>query len=71
MIFLGLPAIPGWIGLGLALIAIEVLVAPGSYLLWVGVAAMAMGLVSALFTLGQARNWRCSACSRWPPRWPG
>lgn len=52
MIFLGLPAIPGWIGLGLALIAIEVLVAPGSYLLWVGLAAMAMGLVSAFVTLG-------------------
>lgn len=52
MIYIGLPVIAGWIGLGLALIAIEVLFAPGSYLLWVGLAALVMGGISVLFTMG-------------------
>lgn len=42
MIWLGIPGPWSWLGLGLALIALEVLVAPGSYLLWIGLAALSM-----------------------------
>jgi inner membrane protein len=38
----------GWLALGLALIAIETLGASGSFLLWIGVAALVMGLVTAI-----------------------
>ena len=41
----------GWLALGLALIALEVLVIPGGFLLWIGIAAMLMGGIIALFTL--------------------
>lgn len=41
----------GWFALGLALIALEVLVIPGGFLLWVGIAAMLMGGITALFAL--------------------
>lgn len=51
MIYLGLPIVWGWLGAGLALIALEVLVAPGSYLLWIGIAALAMAGLSTLVTL--------------------
>lgn len=52
MIYLGIPATAGWLGLGMILIAVEMLVAPGSYLLWVGLAALAMALISLLASLG-------------------
>ncbi len=48
MIYLGLPILWGWLGAGLVLIAIEVLIAPGSYLLWIGIAALAMAGLSTL-----------------------
>lgn len=44
----------GWFALGLLLIAIETLAAPGTYLLWIGVAALAVGLVTSLVALGWA-----------------
>lgn len=47
MIYLGLPVIWGWLGAGLILIALEVLLAPGSYLLWIGLAALTMAGLSA------------------------
>lgn len=52
MLYLGIPAVAGWLGIGLILIAVEMLVAPGSYLLWIGLAALAMALVSMLASLG-------------------
>ena len=54
MIAFGLPVFWGWMGLGLILIALEVLLAPGSYLLWVGLAALAMALLATVvsFSLG-------------------
>lgn len=52
MLFLGFPPVAGWLGFGLALMAIEMLAAPGSYLLWVGLAALAMAGLSALLVLG-------------------
>ncbi len=36
----------GWLALGLGLIALEVLVIPGGFLLWLGIAALAMGAVT-------------------------
>lgn len=42
MIWLGIPGPFGWLGLGLVLIGLEVLIAPGSYLLWIGLAALGM-----------------------------
>ena len=48
---LGIPAIWGWLGLAMLLIALEVLVAPGSYLLWIGLAALAMAGVMAIVPL--------------------
>lgn len=48
MIYLGLPIVWGWLGAGLALMALEVLLAPGSYLLWVGIAALLMAGLSTL-----------------------
>jgi membrane protein implicated in regulation of membrane protease activity len=54
MIFLGIPPLWGWLGFGLALIALEVVVAPGSYLLWIGLAALAMAGITFIlpFTAG-------------------
>jgi membrane protein implicated in regulation of membrane protease activity len=52
MLYLGLPAMAGWLGIGMILIAVEMLVAPGSYLLWIGLAALAMALVSLIVSLG-------------------
>ena len=54
MMYFGLPVLWGWLGTGLALIALEVLLAPGSYLLWIGLAALAMAAMSSLvaFSVG-------------------
>jgi membrane protein implicated in regulation of membrane protease activity len=52
MLYLGFPVVAGWFGLGLILIAAEMLLAPGSYLLWVGIAALAMACISAFLPLG-------------------
>jgi membrane protein implicated in regulation of membrane protease activity len=52
MLLLGLSQVWGWIGLGLALIAIEVLMAPGSYLLWLGIAALLTGVYALLASPG-------------------
>lgn len=54
MTLLGFPIVWGWLGVGLALIAVEMLLAPGSYLLWVGLAALGMALIAALTTLSPA-----------------
>ncbi|MCA0399298.1 MAG: NfeD family protein [Proteobacteria bacterium] len=54
MSLLGLPQIWGWLGAGLLLIAGEVLLAPGSYLLWIGIAALLMAAITALLPLGLA-----------------
>ncbi len=51
MSLLGLPPLWGWLGLGLALIAAEVVIAPGTYLLWIGLAALAMALITSIATL--------------------
>ncbi len=51
MILLGFPPVWGWLGLGLVLIAAEVLAAPGTYLLFVGIAAVAMAMISAFAPL--------------------
>ncbi|PPD13853.1 MAG: hypothetical protein CTY25_11425 [Methylobacterium sp.] len=51
MSLLGLPPVWGWLGLGLALMALEVVVAPGTYLLWIGLAALAMALIAGIVTL--------------------
>jgi len=45
-----------WIVLGLVLVALE-LAAPGVFLIWLGLAAIATGLVDALFDL----SWQASA----------
>lgn len=42
----------GWFGLGLLLIAGELLLIPGGFLLWVGIAAILVGLVEILVPLG-------------------
>lgn len=42
MLMLGFPPLWGWLGLGLVLIGAEILVAPGTYLLWIGLAALVM-----------------------------
>lgn len=52
MILLGFPPVWGWLGLGLVLIAAEVLAAPGTYLLFVGIAAVIMAVISAFTPLG-------------------
>ncbi len=39
------PELWHWLTLGLALIAIEVLIAPGSFLLWIGLAALLTGVL--------------------------
>lgn len=54
MILLGFPPVWGWLGLGLVLIGLEVLAAPGTYLLFIGIAALIMAGVNALVTLGAA-----------------
>lgn len=41
----------GWLALGFGLIAVEMLVLPGGFPLWVGIAALAMAGVTALFAL--------------------
>jgi inner membrane protein len=51
MQMLGLPVLWGWLGLGLVLIALEMVFAPGSYLLWIGLAALVMAAVAALIPL--------------------
>lgn len=50
MLYFGLPVIWGWLGTGLVLIALEVLLAPGSYLLWIGLAALVMAGLSAILS---------------------
>jgi membrane protein implicated in regulation of membrane protease activity len=51
MSLLGLPIVWGWLGLGLVLIVAEMALAPGSYLLWIGLAALAMAGIAAATTL--------------------
>ncbi len=51
MSLLGLPPVWGWLGLGLALITAEVVIAPGTYMLWIGLAALVMALIAALASL--------------------
>lgn len=51
MSLLGLPIVWGWLGLGLVLIVAEMALAPGSYLLWIGLAALAMAAIAAATTL--------------------
>jgi membrane protein implicated in regulation of membrane protease activity len=51
MTLLGLPIVWGWLGLGLLLIAVEMAVAPGSYLLWVGLAALILAAIASVTTL--------------------
>lgn len=51
MLFFGVPPIWGWLGLGLVLFALEMVFAPGSYLLWIGLAALVMAGVSAVVAL--------------------
>lgn len=51
MSLLGLPIVWGWLGLGLLLIVIEMALAPGSYLLWIGLAALAMAAIAGTTTL--------------------
>jgi membrane protein implicated in regulation of membrane protease activity len=42
----------GWLGLGLLLVAGELLLVPGGFLLWVGIAALLVGLIEILVPLG-------------------
>lgn len=51
MSLIGFPVFWGWLGLGLALIAAEVLIAPGTYMLWIGIAALLMAAITGLVTL--------------------
>jgi membrane protein implicated in regulation of membrane protease activity len=51
MTLLGLPVFWGWLGFGLLLIAAEVLAAPGTYLLFIGLAAIMMAVLTSAFTL--------------------
>lgn len=41
----------GWLALGFGLIAVEMLVLPGGFPLWIGIAALAMAGVVSVFTL--------------------
>lgn len=41
----------GWLALGLGLVAVEVLVLPGGFPLWIGIAAVAMAGITALMPL--------------------
>lgn len=54
MSLVGLPSLWGWLALGLVLIAAEIFVAPGTYLLWIGIAALAMALIAFLVPLSGA-----------------
>ena len=54
MILLGFPPVWGWLGLGLVLIGLEVHAAPGTYMLFIGIAALIMAGVNTLVTLGAA-----------------
>lgn len=51
MTLLGFPPFWGWLGLGLLLIGAEIIVAPGTYLLWIGLAALIMAGIMGLFAL--------------------
>ncbi|MBN8534000.1 MAG: NfeD family protein [Rhizobiales bacterium] len=51
MSLLGLPIVWGWLGLGLLLIVTEMALAPGSYLLWIGLAALGMAAIASVTTL--------------------
>ncbi|MCA1952807.1 MAG: NfeD family protein [Hyphomicrobiales bacterium] len=51
MALLGLPSLWGWLGVGLLLIAAEIFLVPGTYLLWIGLAALAMAAISAVWAL--------------------
>jgi membrane protein implicated in regulation of membrane protease activity len=51
MSLLGLPIVWGWLGLGLLLIVTEMALAPGSYLLWIGLAALGMAAIASATTL--------------------
>jgi inner membrane protein len=51
MSLLGLPIVWGWLGVGLLLIVTEMALAPGSYLLWIGLAALGMAAIASLTTL--------------------
>ncbi len=42
----------GWFALGLVLIAGEVLAAPGTFLLWIGLAALCVGAVETVYVPG-------------------
>ncbi|HRK23482.1 MAG TPA: NfeD family protein [Beijerinckiaceae bacterium] len=42
----------GWLALGFGLIAVEILLIPGGFPLWIGLAALAMGGITALVTMG-------------------
>jgi membrane protein implicated in regulation of membrane protease activity len=42
----------GWLALGFGLIAVEMLIVPGGFPLWIGLAALVMAGVVSLFTLG-------------------
>jgi hypothetical protein len=51
MSLLGLPIVWGWLGLALLLIVTEMALAPGSYLLWIGLAALGMAAIASVTTL--------------------
>ena len=57
MILLGFPPVWGWLGLGLVLIGLEVLAAPGTYMLFIGIAALIMAGVNTLVALGAATEF--------------
>lgn len=52
MSLIGIAPLWGWLGLGLTLIAIEAMVAPGTYLLWIGLAAIVMAGLSLAIAPG-------------------
>lgn len=59
-----------WLVLGLALLAVE-LVMPGMFMIWIGLGAIATGLLSLAFWgdafgLGRFKRW-CFAFFRLPP----
>ncbi len=49
---MGALGIWGWFGLGLLLIAAEALAAPGAFLIWIGFAAIAVGLIETVYVPG-------------------
>lgn len=42
----------GWLALGFGLIAVEMLILPGGFPLWIGLAALVMAGVTSLFAMG-------------------